>query len=54
MKLNKFRPSHLAVYLILILAAFISIFPFYFMFVSGTNSNAEILQLPPAFPLALI
>ena len=48
MKLNKFRPSHLAVYLILILAAFISIFPFYFMFVSGTNSNAEILQLPPS------
>lgn len=36
-----------AVYLLLILAAFISLFPFYFMFVSSTNSNTAILSSPP-------
>ena len=34
-------------YMILILAAFVSLFPFYFMFVSGTNTNTEILSVPP-------
>jgi len=48
MNLKKFHVSYLAVYVILIVAVIISIFPFYFMFVSGTNSNAEILQLPPS------
>ena len=33
--------------MILILAAFVSLFPFYFMFVSGTNTNTEILSVPP-------
>ena len=32
-------------YMILILAAFVSLFPFYFMFVSGTNTNTEILSV---------
>ena len=30
----------IGVYAFLILAAFLSLFPFYFMFVSGTNTNA--------------
>lgn len=37
----------IGVYAFLILAAFLSLFPFYFMFVSGTNTNAEILTAPP-------
>ena len=37
----------IGIYLGLILAAFISLFPFYFMYVSGTNSNADILAAPP-------
>ena len=37
----------IGVYAFLILAAFLSLFPFYFMFVSGTNTNAEILAAPP-------
>lgn len=35
------------IYLSLILVAFISLFPFYFMFVSGTNTNTAILSSPP-------
>lgn len=35
-------------YFLLILAVIISLFPFYFMFVSATNSNAEILNAKPA------
>lgn len=34
-------------YLILVLMAVISVFPFYFMFVSATNKNAEILSISP-------
>ncbi len=34
-------------YVVLIIAAFISLFPFYFMFVSSTNSNADILSAAP-------
>ncbi len=34
-------------YLFLIIMAFISIFPFYFMFVSSTNTNAQILNVSP-------
>lgn len=37
----------ICVYFLLILAAFLSLFPFYFMFVSGTNSNQAILAAPP-------
>ena len=35
------------IYIFLIAAAFLSLFPFYFMFVSGTNTNQAILQAPP-------
>lgn len=34
-------------YLVLSIGAFLSLFPFYFMFVSGTNTNADILSVPP-------
>lgn len=37
----------IGVYLILALTAFLSLFPFYFMFVSGTNTNQAILAAPP-------
>ncbi len=35
-------------YLILIIALVISLFPFYFMFISAGNSNNEILRSPPS------
>lgn len=35
------------IYLALGLVAFASLFPFYFMFVSGTNTNTAILSAPP-------
>ncbi len=34
-------------YVILVVAAFLSMFPFYFMFVSGSNQNVDILSVPP-------
>ena len=34
-------------YIVLAIGAFLSLFPFYFMFVSGTNTNAQILSVPP-------
>ncbi|MGN1166897.1 MAG: carbohydrate ABC transporter permease [Lachnospiraceae bacterium] len=34
-------------YVVLAIAAFLSLFPFYFMFVSGTNTNNQILSVPP-------
>ena len=34
-------------YVFLTIAALISLFPFYFMFVSATNTNAEILSAAP-------
>lgn len=34
-------------YIILAIGAFLSLFPFYFMFVSGTNTNNQILSVPP-------
>lgn len=37
----------IGVYILLLLAAFLSLFPFYFMFVSGTNTNQAILSAPP-------
>ena len=40
-------------YMILILAAFVSLFPFYFMFVSGTNTNTEILSVSPKLSIGM-
>ncbi len=37
----------IGVYIFLVLAAFASLFPFYFMFISGTNTNQAILAAPP-------
>ena len=34
-------------YVVLTISAFLSLFPFYFMFVSGTNTNNQILSVPP-------
>lgn len=34
-------------YVVLVIGAFLSLFPFYFMFVSGTNTNNQILSVPP-------
>lgn len=38
----KFKPSTILMYLFLSLMAFISLFPFYWMFVSSTNNTTEI------------
>lgn len=35
-------------YIFLVLAAVVSIFPFYWMFVIGSNTNAEVNKIPPA------
>lgn len=35
-------------YALLIIAVIVALFPFYFMFISASNSNAEILSAPPA------
>lgn len=35
------------IYVFLALVAFVSLFPFYFMFVSGSNTNMAILSAPP-------
>ena len=34
-------------YLVLTVALFISVFPFYWMFVVGSNTNADVAQVPP-------
>lgn len=44
---KKLDVTRVFTYLFLILAAFVSLFPFYFMFVSATNTNAEILSATP-------
>lgn len=40
-------PRQIFTYVFLGIAAFLSIFPFYFMFVSSTNTNAQILNVAP-------
>ena len=40
-------PRKAITYVFLALAAFLSLFPFYFMFVSATHSTAEILSITP-------
>ena len=47
MKKSKANASKIFTYVFLIIAAFISLFPFYFMFVSATNTNADILSATP-------
>ena len=41
------RVGEILCLIILIIATFLALFPFYFMFVSGTNTNADILAVPP-------
>ncbi|MFA9558372.1 carbohydrate ABC transporter permease [Evansella sp. AB-rgal1] len=45
---KKFSLSKLLVYLLLAMAAFLSIFPLYWMFVMATNHNSAINSVPPA------
>ena len=52
MKKSKANASKIFTYVFLIIAAFISLFPFYFMFVSATNTNADILARHQSFSLA--
>lgn len=47
MKNGKRTAAKIVTYAVLIVAAFISLFPFYFMFVSATNTNADILSAAP-------
>ncbi|WP_058306649.1 carbohydrate ABC transporter permease [Gracilibacillus massiliensis] len=46
---KKVSISKLFVYLLLVIAAFLSIFPLYWMFVMATNHNSVINSVPPAF-----
>ncbi len=48
MKLKSKVPATAGLYLVLLIAAVVSLFPFYFMFVEATNTNAEILRTPPS------
>lgn len=43
----KVKSSTIVCYVILLFCTFVSIFPFYFMFVSGTNTNVAILSSHP-------
>lgn len=45
--MKKAKLSNIVCYVILAIVSFLSIFPFYFMFVSGTNTNTEILSMNP-------
>jgi len=45
--------SKIITYLILIFAVFVSLFPFYFMFVSSTHTSSDILSVPPKLMLGL-
>lgn len=44
---KKSRIGHVVIYIFLAITTFISIFPFYFMFISGSNTNKDILSNPP-------
>ncbi|WAA09202.1 carbohydrate ABC transporter permease [Fervidibacillus albus] len=46
--MRKFIPK-IFLHLVLIIAALLSIFPFYWMFVMATNHNSAITKVPPAF-----
>lgn len=41
------RAGRVLIYVILVIGAFISLFPFYFMFVAATHKSSEVLQTPP-------
>lgn len=48
-KINRFSIARFFVYAVLTVASFLSIFPFYWMFVMATNHNSVINKVPPAF-----
>lgn len=41
------RTRRVLMYLLLIIGAVISLFPFYFMFIAATHTSAEVLRTPP-------
>ncbi len=43
-----YNPSRIITYLLLILMTFLSVFPFYWMFVIGSNDTSAINKFPPA------
>src|SRR5690625_6409057 len=45
---KKISVSKIFIYFVLAIAAFLSIFPFYWMFVMATNHNSVINKVPPA------
>lgn len=45
---SRFALSKISLYIFLILIALVSIFPFYWMFVIGSNTTAAVNQFPPA------
>ena len=51
--MKKLTPSLIAVYVILIIVGFISAFPFYFVFVSGTNESIDVIRGRMFFGTAL-
>lgn len=40
--------ARIAIYLFLVAAVIVALFPFFYMFICSTNSNAEILKMPPS------
>lgn len=48
-KIRRFSITKTFIYTILVIASFLSIFPFYWMFVMATNHNSVINKVPPAF-----
>jgi len=42
-----YHPGRISVYVLLILITFLSIFPFYWMFVIGSNTTAAVAKFPP-------
>lgn len=48
-EIKKISASKVFIYVLLVIASFLSIFPLYWMFVMATNSNSAINKVPPAF-----
>ena len=44
---NRFSLQSVGMYALLILGAFVSLFPFYYMFVQSSQPSSEVLRFPP-------
>lgn len=49
MEMNRFSIARFFIYAVLSIASFLSVFPFYWMFVMATNHNSVINKVPPAY-----